>query len=276
MDRVGAGEGRVACAAVFRRAAERLGDEVDGLEDVRSAIDSVAELTGTDQHRCAGVDHVLLQAPSARLDCAVNSRETGARPYNPPIDLLVLCTANQCRSPMAEVLLRRHLERAGVEATVSSAGLHEGGMPATEHGVATMAGRGLDLSAHRSRRFDDAMVRDADLVVAMARMHVREAAVIVPDALRKTFTLKELVQGAAIVGPRGPGVPFAEWLDRIADTRTPGALLGVGHNDQLDIADPVGLGREDYEATAELLDLLIAQLVGLAFPEHRRTEGQCA
>lgn len=219
---------------------------------------------------------MLLQPPSARLDCAVNSRERGRRPYNPPIDLLILCTANQCRSPMAEVLLRHHLERAGVEASVSSAGLYEGGVPATDHGVATMADRGLDLSAHRSRRFDDAMVRDADLVIAMARMHAREAAVIVPDALRKTFTLKELVRGAASVGPRRPDVSFAEWLDQIASARSPGALLGVGHDDQLDIADPVGLGREDYEATAELLDRLLRQLVDLAFPDHRRTEGQCA
>jgi protein-tyrosine phosphatase len=177
---------------------------------------------------------------------------------------------------MAEVLLRHHLERAGVEATVSSAGLYEGGMPATDHGVATMAERGLDLRAHRSRRFDDAMVRDADLVIAMARLHAREAAVIVPPALRKTFTLKELVRGAAAVGPRDPDQPFAEWLERIADARTPGLLLGVGHDDQLDVADPVGLGREDYEATADLLDRLLAQFVDLAFPSHRRTEGQCA
>ena len=177
---------------------------------------------------------------------------------------------------MAEVLLRHHLERAGVDATVSSAGLYEGGMPATDHGVATMADRGFDLRAHRSRRFDDEMVREADLVIAMARMHAREAAVIVPQALRKTFTLKELVRVATSVGPRDPDQPFAEWLENIAEARTPGALLGVGHDDQLDIADPVGLGRKDYEATAELLDRLLGELVDLAFPTHRRTEGQCA
>ena len=60
---------------------------------------------------------------------------------------------------MAEVLLRRHLERAGVDATVSSAGLYEGGVPATDHGVAAMADRGLDLSAHRSRQLDADMLR---------------------------------------------------------------------------------------------------------------------
>lgn len=177
---------------------------------------------------------------------------------------------------MAEVLLRRHLDRAGVEATVCSAGLYEGGMPATRHGVAAMRARGLDLTGHRSRRFDDAMVREADLVIAMARLHAREASVIVPGALRKTFTLKELARGAAAIGPRADGETIADWLGRIADERDPSTLVGATHDDQLDVADPVGLGREDYEATADLLDRLLGEVVDLAFPAHHRVEGQPA
>ena len=193
--RVGARERGFTRAGVLRRAPQRLHDEVDGLEHVGSPVDAVADLTDTDQDGCAGVDHVLLQPRRRVLDCLVNSRDAPGRTYNPPIDVLILCTANQCRSPMAEVLLRRHLELAGVEATVSSAGLYDGGAPATDHGVATMADRGLDLSGHRSRQVDEDMVRQADLVIAMTRMHVREAAVLLPDALRKTFTLKELAAG---------------------------------------------------------------------------------
>jgi len=177
---------------------------------------------------------------------------------------------------MAEVLLRHHLERAGVEATVSSAGLYDGGAPATDHGVATMADRGLDLSAHRSRQLDDAMLRKADLVIAMARMHVREAAGLDTRALRKTFTLKELARGAAGVGERGPGEPIGRWLGRIADARVPGSLLGVGHDGSLDVADPIGRGRPDYELTADLLDRLLREVVDLAFPVRTRHEGQRA
>ena len=177
---------------------------------------------------------------------------------------------------MAEALLRRHLEAAGVEATVRSAGLYEGGMPATDHGVATMGVRGLDLRGHRSRRFDDAMVREADLVIAMARLHVREVAGAVPEALSKTFTLKELVRGAGSVGPRAADEPLADWLGRIEELRDRSALLGVAHDDTLDVADPVGLGRKDYEATADLLDRLLREVVDLAFPAHRHVQGQPA
>ena len=177
---------------------------------------------------------------------------------------------------MAEVLLRHHLDQAGVKATVSSAGIYTGGMPATDHGVAAMADRGLDLSEHRSRQLDAPMLRRADLVIAMARLHVREAAVLVPDALAKTFTLKELARGAADTGERGPDEPLAVWLRRIADVRPLGSLLGVGHDDQLDVADPVGRGRGDYEITAVLLDQLLGQVVDLAFPARTRAEGQRA
>jgi protein-tyrosine phosphatase len=206
----------------------------------------------------------------------VNSRDAPARPYNPDIDLLVLCTANQCRSPMAEVLLRRHLERAGVEATVTSAGIYRGGIPATNHGVDAMAARGLDLSGHVSRQMDGDMVLRADLVIAMARMHVREVAVLAPEALSKTFTLKELARDAAALGERGRDEPLDQWLARIAARRVTSSLVGVGHDDEMDVADPVGRGRADYELTADLLDRLLGEVVDRAFPVHSRPEGQRA
>ncbi|MFL6204975.1 MAG: hypothetical protein ACJ739_06460 [Acidimicrobiales bacterium] len=206
----------------------------------------------------------------------VNSREGSAHPYNPGIDLLVLCTANQCRSPMAEVLLRRHLAHAGVDATVASAGIYQGGVAATHHGVDVMAARGLDLSGHASRQMDADMVRRADLVIAMARMHVREVAVLAPDMLARTFTLKELARNGAAVGERGRDESLDSWLARIAEGRITRSLVGVGYDDEMDVADPVGRGRADYERTADLLDRLLGDVVDLAFPVHSRPEGQRA
>lgn len=167
---------------------------------------------------------------------------------------------------MAEVLLRHRLEAAGIDVRVSSAGLLPGGRPATDHGQKTMAAQGLDLSGHLSRQVDAALVAQADLVIGMAREHVREVAVISSAALARTFTLKELVRAATAAGPRHDDEPLADWLGRVGAGRRREPLLGVGHDEAYDIADPVGLDRADYEATARELDHLLAVLVELVWP----------
>jgi protein-tyrosine phosphatase len=196
----------------------------------------------------------------------VKSREAGWRTYNRPIDVLLLCTANQCRSPMAEALLRRRLHDAGVDARVSSAGLYPSGNPATEEAISVMASRGLDIEPHRSRQVEPGMVRSADLVLGMAREHVREVAVLDGAALARTFTLKELVTSGRNVGPRRSGESLEAWLARAGTGRRRQSLLGAGHDDALDVADPVGSPKSEYVVTADELEGLLDELVGLVWP----------
>ena len=59
--------------------------------------------------------------------------------------VLVLCTANQCRSPLGAALLRRRAAERGLAIEVLSAGLGESGHPATEPTVAAAALAGIDL-----------------------------------------------------------------------------------------------------------------------------------
>ncbi len=195
----------------------------------------------------------------------VKSKDRRSPTYNLPIDVLLLCTANQCRSPMAEVLLRHRLEQVGETVTVSSAGLYEGGRPATAHGVATMAQRGLDLGSHRSRQVSPALLQAADLVIGMSREHVREVGVIEPSAAERSFTLKELVRLGELTGERTSDEPLADWLRRVISARRREDLLGVGHYDAYDIADPIGRDRPEYEATADELDRLLERLVAVVW-----------
>lgn len=165
---------------------------------------------------------------------------------------------------MAEALFRDRLARRGVDAHVHSAGLIEGGRPATDHGVAIFRELGLDLSAHRSRTMDDTLLAGADLILGMAREHVREAVVRVPEIWPRTFTIKEAVRRASDIGARALGQPFDEWLAKVHAGRAHTDLLGENPAD--DVADPYGTSRASYERTADELVDLVDRFVDLAFP----------
>lgn len=88
--------------------------------------------------------------------------------------ILFVCTGNTCRSPMAEALARRALERRGWRhVEVSSAGVATGGgRPASEGARAAAAKHGLDLSPHRSAPLTKELLERTDLVLAMTPTHL--------------------------------------------------------------------------------------------------------
>lgn len=177
------------------------------------------------------------------------------------MSVLVVCTANVCRSPMAAALLGRALRDRGVDAEVTSAGLLFDGRSCPPEVVEVMAGRGLDVSGHSSRIMTAEMVASADLVVCMGREHVREASVSGPGAFTKSLTIKELVRRGETAGPRRRGEDPAAWLGRVGEGRRPTDLLGGSTAD--DVEDPIGGPYAGYEATAAELEGLCAVLARL-------------
>lgn len=102
--------------------------------------------------------------------------------------ILVVCIGNRCRSPMAAALLSRELPQC----SVLSAGLAPPvGATADPRAVRLLALEGDDLSAHRARAVDDALVTGADLVLVMDEEQ-RDALVdMFPKARGKTYRLCE-------------------------------------------------------------------------------------
>ena len=142
--------------------------------------------------------------------------------------ILLVCTGNTCRSPLAEVLLRRALAEAGVEdVQVSSAGTGTlGGDPASEGSYLVALENGLDLAAHRSRAVTRELLAEVDLALTMSRSHLRK--------------LELLGAGAR------------------------SHLLGdyAGATGELEVADPVGGPIEGYRAAYHQLEAMTRSVAG--------------
>ncbi len=178
--------------------------------------------------------------------------------------ILMICTGNIFRSPMAQGFLANEATRRRLEMTVSSAGTLTGSQPISASALEVMGEDALAVADHWSRQLVTEEVDQADIVVGMARLHVREAVVLSPAAWSKAFTLKELVRRGQVVGPRRPGQSVAEWLTAIGEGRSRNELLGSSSED--DVADPVAAPMTVLRATAEEIRHLVVQLADLLAP----------
>ena len=138
--------------------------------------------------------------------------------------ILFVCSANQCRSPMAEVLFRRLLEEKGEadEWRVESAGVWAyDGARATTNAQKVMAKRGLDLSRHLSQPASSTLLKQFDLTLVMEQEHKMALQDQNPQLADRIYLMRE------IAGQEG------------------------------DFADPVGGSLNRYRAAADELGMLI-------------------
>jgi protein-tyrosine phosphatase len=164
-----------------------------------------------------------------------------------PFELVVICTGNRVRSPVAEGFLRMLLD--GLPVRLSSAGLLDlGPVPALPETLTTAAELGLDLGGHRAQCVIGADLSTADLVVGFEQRHVATAVVDARAAREKTFTLVELVELLERVLPPALESP----ADRARDAVMRAAALRQGRLEPpQEIADPLGGSAATYRSTIE-------------------------
>lgn len=131
--------------------------------------------------------------------------------------ILVVCTANICRSPMGERVLAKLLNDHDVE--ISSAGIRAIGGNAADPTVRElMAERGWgDLSDHRSQLLFPSLLQRSNLILCMEEHHIRHILDIDPTLRGKT--------------------------------------RGFGHWQESGIDDPVGLSRKHYAHCLDKIEI---------------------
>lgn len=185
--------------------------------------------------------------------------------------ILTVCTGNVCRSPLGEQLLALGLE--GLPVTVASAGtgaLVDEGMPAQSLRIA----RGLGVltpETHRARQITADMIREADLVLGMAREHRRQIVALVPRASRYTFTIREFARIAENVPTETiddlvRDEPDAAERMRLAVEEigfSRGTVPPAATEDGDDVIDPYRRSDDVFELSAQHLSPAVATTVAL-------------
>jgi protein-tyrosine phosphatase len=153
-----------------------------------------------------------------------------------------------------------------------SAGTLDLGEPSPPEVVAAAADLGADVSGHVGHRFTRDDLAQADLILGMAREHVREVVLAQPDVWLRTFTLPELVRRGNAIGGRNRLESLNDWLGRAHQGRRHADLLGKSSED--DVPDPIGGSRSEYRASANRIGGLVDELVALAWPLQLAQEDQ--
>jgi protein-tyrosine phosphatase len=137
--------------------------------------------------------------------------------------MVLVCSGNTCRSPMAEAIAKDvlakqrgiapdDLEAAGLR--IVSAGVYAApGSPPSPEAVDALAKMDIDMRPHRSRRLSLELIHEADVIYCMTRGHLEAIVEAAPYAADKTFLLD----------PNG------------------------------DIEDPIGAGLTTYQRCAEMI-----------------------
>jgi protein-tyrosine-phosphatase len=141
--------------------------------------------------------------------------------------VLFVCTANQGRSPIAEVIFRRIINEKVSNAQdwrIGSAGTWaQPGKPAASGARIMMADRGMDISHHRSRPVTLKLITSSDLILTMESGQKESMRVEFSSDSNKIFLLSEMA------------------------------------GEEIDVQDPINGTLTDYQEVADCIQYLVEQ-----------------
>jgi protein-tyrosine phosphatase len=123
--------------------------------------------------------------------------------------VLFVCTANVCRSPMAEAIFNALAEDRRLHFRAQSSGVAAlENEPMAPNARAALEEVGIPAGHHRARQVSESILREADLVLALGLRHVEELQKRYGSLSDKVHTLPRYASGAP--GEDGISDPYGQ------------------------------------------------------------------
>jgi low molecular weight protein-tyrosine phosphatase len=184
-------------------------------------------------------------------------------------EILFVCHANLCRSPLAERLARLAFDDAfgpAAGVVVSSAGTHAyGGSPMHPGSASVLAERGADAGRFVTRTVNASVLMSADLVLCAERDQRAGCVALAPGIMRRAFTLLQFARLAAAVPVAGALTgPVPARLRALVERVVAGRhLVPTGPAQLDDLRDPVDQPIEEFRQCAQEIWSSVSTVVGV-------------
>ncbi len=183
--------------------------------------------------------------------------------------ILFVCTGNTCRSPLAEGLFRDMASKEGLDVEVRSAGVSAlDGWPVSENTLKILEEKGISEKMS-SNAISEQWVDWADVILTMTVSHKRNVIGRFPQAVEKTFTLKEYVEDDAAVLANIAEIErlytereLKKALDQKMTEEEQARLTELENSlPNYDIVDPFGGSLDTYRKCSEEIEQSLRKLV---------------
>ncbi|GAB3598420.1 arsenate reductase/protein-tyrosine-phosphatase family protein [Microbacterium tumbae] len=186
--------------------------------------------------------------------------------------ILVVCTANVCRSPFAEMLMKADLDASGIRVESAGTHAHDGDAVCSLVAGHRSTREWAELAAsHGACAVSREMLDEAALILTASREVRGEVVRLSPAVRDRTYTLREAAYRGSRFERRTGGVAeYASHLDRARSSLAPAPVArglrrrGRDTDDAMSIADRHGGSARAHARTlkdvAEAAEAIIAQL----------------